>query len=234
VTRFSLFVEKGRLGSEQFELTNESTTLGSAALNDIALPDDPSIARVHAEIRRSANGLITIAPVGKEITTVNGKAITVVTPLKVNDRIAIGRHYQFRITDGDLTAPPPDAASTGVAGTLTPAPAGGMKVPIWVLAYLIGMVVAAAYLGFSRGSGVESLATVTAREVQFAGERQLPQEETDRVLRLLTVGQIYEQQGKPQTAYEVYRDLLGARKPAQPESPAYRFATTRMVAVGGQ
>lgn len=234
MTRFSLLVEKGRLDSHQFELTRESTTLGSAALNDIRLLDDAGVARVHAEIRRSANGLIAIAPVGKEITTVNGKPITVSTPLKVGDRIAIGRQYQFRISDADLTAPSENAASPGADATSTPKPADGMKVPTWVFVYLIVMAVAAAFLAFSRGTVVESLAAVTAREAQFAGDRQLPQEETDRVLRLLTVAQIYEQQGKPQTAYEVYRDLLGARRPAQPESPAYRFATTRMVAVGGR
>jgi hypothetical protein len=91
------------------------------------------------------------------------------------------------------------------------------------------MVVAFVFFGALRvrGTSAPGLRQISAQEQQYAAARRYPAEQTARVLRLLEMAAVHEARGDRRSAFEVYREVLSARQPVDPRSPAYRYAALR-------
>lgn len=130
------------------------------------------------------------------------------------------------------------AARKSAASAPAPAPAGNAlsRMPLWLKAYLLLIVVAAVGLGVmkvtrNRAVGLQEL---HALETGFATTLKLPEAGTSRVLELLDTAMVHEQRGDTRSAYEAYRELMSARQPVDPRSPVYRYAAARAAALGGK
>jgi hypothetical protein len=225
VTAFTLVVERGRLSAAEFPLQRPSTTIGSAPMNDVCVAD-AGIARIQVEIRVDESGLAAL-PVAAGGTSVNGMVIRGRTALQHGDRLTIGQACVFRIrraVDGG-PEPTPGGGSGASSGSRP------FALPRWVVAYLAAMLVVFGLVAFKRPSGSRTFTAIRTDEISYATRHGLDGEQTDRMISLITLAQIEERRGNLASAYELYRDALAARAPADPKSPAYLFATRRMVAV---
>ncbi len=106
--------------------------------------------------------------------------------------------------------------------------------PVWLIAYLALMGIAFIFFAVMKATsgGSLGLADIQAMEQAYATDHKLPEADTARILRLLETAVVHERRCDERSAYEVYRETLGARRPPEPQSPAYRYAASRIAALG--
>lgn len=236
-----LIVEKGPSAGERVVLARGSVTIGADGGADLVLAGDEFVSSPHATIVVSDGGAV-LRNVSANGTLVNGRPVSE-TPLAAGDRISIGLLYLLTVR-ATPAAPPPGSSAVSAAGSTTaqqagtPAAkaAGGFRLPVWLMAYLALMGILFIFfsiVSLRRGDAPDLKAIQTA-ETAYASGRKLPAAETERVLRLLETAVVHERRGDMRSAYEVYREVLGARLPVMPQSPAYRYAAGRMAALGAR
>jgi len=255
--RLKIVVEQGGASGTELPLSGGAVVIGRDPRADMVVSGDETVSKRHVEVTVRGDEVLlrNLSPNG---TLVNGRPV-MEAPLTAGDSIAIGLHTLLRVRpyvaappapavpapraggiDTDKTvawAPPRVAPSVPPAGTepaAEPAAAGRLKLPVWLVAYLALMVVAFIGLLVMRmlDPGPPGLTEIQAREQAFATANRLADVETARVLRLLETAVVHERRGDERSAYEIYREMLGARWPVQPESPAYRYATSRIATLG--
>lgn len=124
-------------------------------------------------------------------------------------------------------APPPAEKKADARTT-------GFRMPTWLIVYLSAMVIVIVFFAVVKtlGGGTAGLEQLHRQEAQYVAARKLPNDDTDRLLKLLDTAVVYERRGDLRSAYEAYREMLAVRQPIDPQSPAYRYAAARMAALG--
>ena len=95
----TLFVMQGRDRGKRFDLRSASLTVGRDATNGIQL-NDSEVSRRHAEVRRTAEGLLVADLASSNGTFVNTEKVEKQRLLKNGDRLQIGRTLLL-FTDAD-------------------------------------------------------------------------------------------------------------------------------------
>jgi hypothetical protein len=201
------------------------------------LNGDDFVSLEHAEIVYTAAGAV-LRNRSANGTLVNGRPTTEAV-LAPGDKVSIGLLHLLTIKSipSPAGAERPSSASVAPAkgqAAATPVVRKGRKVPIWLVTYLGVIVVAGIGLAVAkaRGASAAGLSQVRIQEEQYAATREWPPADTTRVLRLLETAVVHERRGDARSAYEVYREALGVRRPVDPRSPAYRYAASKMAALG--
>jgi hypothetical protein len=104
---------QGGLAGRRFPIGGEPVTIGRGEDNDIVIPD-PSVSRVHAELRQEADGYVIADRGSSNGTRVNGVMVTTHT-LRAGDEIAVADfRFSFEMTveakDATVMVPPPPEA----------------------------------------------------------------------------------------------------------------------------
>lgn len=239
--QWALRVEDGPTAGTMVTLSGSSLTIGSAPVTDLQLPASSGVARVHAEITRHADGFSLRGTSDDARVMVNGESIRT-HELRLDDVVQIGKRT-MRLVEVGASAAPSGGSSRTPAGdgseTASPesrpsplASLGLQRIPLWLQLYLVGILVAACYLGYSRFTERPvSLPAIQAQEVAHATARQRDEFETGQVLRLLQTAVAHEGRGDVTSAFELYRAVIVARQPPDPNAPASRFAARRMAAL---
>lgn len=138
------------------------------------------------------------------------------------------------------TAPRTTRSTPAVSRPAPPREAGvaarrsgiGRYLPFILVAYLLmgGLVLLAVF-----GAPEEpSLPEVQKAETAWAQAHEVPQVALDRTLRLMELAVVNERRGDTHEAAELYREVLSARVPPDPDSPAYAWAAQRLAALSQQ
>ncbi len=108
-----LVVRRGPIPNQEFVLTQEKSTIGRAATNDVPITD-PEISRRHAQVVRQADGYAVEDLGSTNGTFVNGRRISALTPLQHGDVIdcgeAISLEFFYRPMDEEDTGYHPQPA----------------------------------------------------------------------------------------------------------------------------
>lgn len=106
---------KGSLTGRQFAIGSEPVTFGRGPENDIVLTT-PAASRVHAELRREADGYVLYDRASTNGTWVNGASVTT-RQLQPGDQVMIGDEaFRFDLADTQTTMQPvPGPAGAGAA-----------------------------------------------------------------------------------------------------------------------
>ncbi len=240
---YRIVVEKGPCTGVELPLgPGQRLTIGRRAGADLVLGGDEFVSPDHAEVQCTDAGL-TLRNRSENGTLLNGRPVAEAR-LAAGDRVAIGLLHLITVRG---TAPMPAARLTGSSAAASKdvrsvrAKAGARAsrrplVPWWLIAYLVMVTGAAVFLGVLklRGSSAPDLAAIQQQEQSYATARQLPAPETDRLMRLLLTASVHERRGDLRSAFEAYREVLGARRPVDPRSPAYRYAALRLAGLKNQ
>jgi hypothetical protein len=247
--RLKIVVDKGPSAGREFVLVDGTFVLGRDPRTDIPLLGDDFVSGHHARVIASADGAVlhNLSPNG---TFINGRPVLELE-LTPGDRISIGSQHLLSIRSYVPPPPPPPPTvktrataetatrkitpSAGTTGTTAKKP-DGFRMPIWLIAYLGLMAMAFVVFGVRqlRDPGPPTIADIQAQEQQYATARKLDNADTDRVLSLLATGAVHERRGDRGSAYEAYREVLGVRRPIDPFSPGYRYAASRIAALGAR
>src|SRR5581483_9948337 len=84
--------------STTFELKKENVSLGRAADNDLAYPDDPWLSRFHLTFERQSGAWLVKDCASRNGTIVNSLSLKAPHPIKAGDRIYAG-HLTIEIKD---------------------------------------------------------------------------------------------------------------------------------------
>jgi S-DNA-T family DNA segregation ATPase FtsK/SpoIIIE len=244
-----IVVEKGPSAGTKLPLTRGTMTVGADAGADLVLPGDEFVSSRHATIAVS-NGHAILRNISSNGTLVNGRPVSE-APLEPGDRISIGLLHLLSVkaVARPVAAPPPrraaaapapvsagavrqaaTAAPTAAAATGKPA---GFRMPVWLMGYLIlmGLVFVFFTVRSVWSEGAPDLKQIQAEEKAYSAAHKLPEAETSRVLKLLETATVRERRGDARSAYEAHREVLAARRPIDPNSPAYRYAAARVAAL---
>ncbi len=171
VRRISLFVAQGPDYGRVFELRPPGGSIGRAADNTIVL-SDPTVSRLHAEIRLSSEaggeGRI-VARAGKNPTLLNDAPIDE-APLRAGDRLRLGTTVLLvGLPAGEAPPPPPAALAAGGDDLFGPS-RSTLSFPVAVLggARLVGMVGRSA--GFVEAQNAIARVAPTDATVLITGE----------------------------------------------------------------
>lgn len=253
--RLKVVIEKGPSAGAEVALAGQRVSIGRRQGADLMLTGDDFVSLDHAEIEWSEAGPV-LRNKSTNGTLVNGKPVTQ-SPLAAGDKISIGLVHLLAVRPAAVATPasrpasvprvePPTRPAPAVAATVvTPAEkaradskeaAGSfkLKLPVWLIAYLVLMAIAFAYFGFMklRGSTAPGLSQIIVLEEQYAASNKLRTADTQRVLRLIQTAVVHERRGDMRSAYEAYREAISVRRPVDPRSPAYRFAISRIASIG--
>ncbi|HXT27733.1 MAG TPA: FHA domain-containing protein [Vicinamibacterales bacterium] len=236
--RFSFVVDKGPSLGSQLLLTAGSFAVGRNPGNDLVLTGDDFVSGTHAELKVTPKQ-VRLRNLSQNGTLVNGQPV-IESELAPGDVVSIGMRHLLVLRPYErparpAAAPRPRAVSEPSDGPMPDAaqPVKGFRLPIWLTLYLVlmaGLFVFFAFIKFT-SQGTPGLKEVQAMEQQYAAEHKLTPDETVRVLHLLETASVHDRSGDAASASEAYREVLGARRPLQPESPAYRFAAARLAAL---
>jgi len=253
-----IVVEKGPSAGTRLTLTSGKATIGADASSTLALTGDEFVSSPHVTITIE-KGEAILRNVSSNGTLVNGRPVPEAR-LAAGDRLSIGLSHLLTVKSVPRpSAPPPppsaarpqagrpavagasapkSAASASPAAAAAPAPATavttGLRLPVWLMAYLGLMVVVFAFFAFRslQSDAPPGIDTIVANETQYANDHKFSQDETTRVVNLLQTATVQERRGDARSAYEAYREVLGARKAVDPDDPAYRYAAARVGAIG--
>jgi pSer/pThr/pTyr-binding forkhead associated (FHA) protein len=252
--RFKIIVDKGPCAGAELALRDGIVTIGRDPRADLVLSGDQFVSGEHAKIVSDHDRavLYNLSPNG---TLVNGGPATDL-PLAAGDLVSMGVVHVLSVRTvsrapvdkpagpvgavaqrdaGRDLAPSTRAEPKASARDESPARPAGRRMPIWLIVYLALMGTVLVGLAAMRVLGSDTGLTLTQlheQEVQYARARDLAEPDTRRVLALLDTAAVHERRGDRRSAYEVYREVLGVRQPIEPQSPAYRYATSRMAALG--
>ena len=246
-----LVVHKGPSAGLEAAVGSRGVTIGSDSGADLVLRGDEFISPQHARVVWGERGA-TLRNQSPNGTLVNGRSINEAA-LDAGDSISIGLLHLISVVGAAPAAPSPRTATRPEAsravgepqraggaaaaadkvtrGVATPPP---FKVPIWLVAYLA--VMGLAFVFFTvvtmRGSSEASLPQVESLEQTHSAGKKYAEAATGRVMRLLEIAVAHERRGDARSAYEVYREVLSARQPVDPASPAYQYAAARIAVLG--
>jgi len=238
-TKLKLVVEKGPTAGTELTLSDGSVSVGRSPRSGLVLKGDDFVSTEHATIAALGDvwSIHNLSPNG---TLVNGRPVTD-SPLVNGDKISVGLQHLITVRTIPVARPavpvptPSSPSPQSPAGAaIAPPVRSGPKLPMWLMVYFGFMMVALVALVIVKttSAGTVGFADVRAREQQHAAKHDLPVEQTSRVLWLLETATVHERRGDARSAYEAYREVLGARTPIDPQSPAYRYAAARIAALG--
>jgi DNA-binding NarL/FixJ family response regulator len=103
------FVEvRGPEGTRLVELANDRSSLGRGETNDVVVPADPTVSRLHAVIERYPTGYCVRDLGSANGTFVNGEAVRGETRLRTGDELRLGNSrltfFALGDDDSDITA----------------------------------------------------------------------------------------------------------------------------------
>jgi pSer/pThr/pTyr-binding forkhead associated (FHA) protein len=224
----TLTVDKGPSAGAVFPLTHGTVTIGRGPGDDVVLTGDEFVTARHARIVCSGTGAV-LWNQSANGTLVNGRSVSQVA-LSPGDLIAVGARHLLAVRLSPASAG--TVSSTGLASQSSGTPR--FKLPLWLMVYLALIVVAFGALMVRRlaGPGTTGLPEIRVEEQAYATARRYASPETERVMRLLDTAFVHERRGDRRSAYEAYREVMSARTPIDPRSPAYRFAASRVAAIG--
>jgi hypothetical protein len=227
-----IVVEKGPAAGAEAVLAGRGLTIGRDPGADLVLPADEFVSPQHIRIVWSDRGamLRNHSPNG---TLVNGRSVSEAA-LADGDTISVGLLHLLGVRGGQPAAARAAVPRGAAPAKAASAPAPGVKLPVWLIGYLVLMLLVFAFFGMMRlrGTAEAGLSDVVQQEQQYAGGRSYQRTETDRIARLLETALVHERRGDARSAYEVYRELMSVRRPVDPRSPAYRYAASRVAALG--
>ncbi len=246
-----IVVDKGPAAGAEAVLRGNGIAIGSDPAADLVLHGDQFVTPQHARIVWSADGAVlrNQSPNG---TLVNGRSVNEVR-LAAGDTISIGLLHLLAVRElpGAVrpSQPSPAAAAAPArpaarreaprptragADTAPAAKKSGLKLPIWLIAYLVLIGIAAVVLSVMRISGTSQagLPQIVQQEQEYATGHKYPKTDTDRVIRLLDAAVVHERRGDSRSAYEAYREVLSVRRPVDPKAPSYLYAASRIATLG--
>ena len=126
---FRLVVKRGPQLNQSYDISQEVTTLGRDAANDIVM-NDRETSRHHLRLLRADDGLTAEDLGSTNGTFVNGKRVSGITPLQDGDLIGLGETVTLALEIRPTSQPAPPPADDELAETPLPsAPAESAYAP---------------------------------------------------------------------------------------------------------
>jgi hypothetical protein len=121
----------GDLVGKRFPIGQTPVTFGRGEDNDIVIPD-PSVSRLHAELRQEGDGFVVVDRGSANGTKVNGETVTT-QRLRPGDEISIATHrfaFEVDLEAAGLTVSVNPVPSADVTKAAPPIPSSVMKVTV--------------------------------------------------------------------------------------------------------
>ena len=121
----------GELVGQRFPVGQTPVTFGRGEDNDVVIPD-PSVSRLHAELRQEGDGFVVVDRGSANGTRVNGEPVTT-QRLRPGDEISIATHrfaFEVDLEAAGLTVSVNPVPSADVTKAAPPIPSSVMKVTV--------------------------------------------------------------------------------------------------------
>ncbi len=231
--KMRLVVHGGLLDGRSFVIEQFPCLLGKGAGCHVRLPGDGAVQDEHVSLE-AAHGRLEARSLGSAVMLHNGRQASTAV-VQVGDELGIGRRYRIELAaleapvataDSGKVDPAPAAESSALDSKASSAPRQGIRLPPWLIGYLLVMVVVFGMLAVGSTGEEEDFDVAAALAAHAAWMERHPDACDAEVTPMLEQATAMDVSGRWSEAASLYREIMGRCEDR--DSPAYRGSAWRV------